>query len=244
MQPIFYQSPAGYRAESERISHHLWITLPIAVTVGLYILSVVNPSTYRAYLQPEGALLETLQSLLAFATAGVALRLLALREMRADPLIAGWLILFVVGGVYLGGEEASWGQHYIGWNTPDSWAEVNWQGETNLHNASIWFDHVPRVILTLGIVVGGLIVPWMKLTDSRLLWRRVDFIYPPLALATLAALLVLAVLEDAIDAATGLFRSAVAHSSGEMQENFIIAFLFLYVLFLWRRAREVRSRGR
>ncbi|NND32496.1 MAG: hypothetical protein HKN76_07890 [Saprospiraceae bacterium] len=32
------------------------------------------------------------------------------------------------------GEEISWGQRVFGWNTPDTWAMKNVQGETNIHN--------------------------------------------------------------------------------------------------------------
>lgn len=32
------------------------------------------------------------------------------------------------------GEELSWGQRIIGWETPTDYAEINMQGETNLHN--------------------------------------------------------------------------------------------------------------
>ena len=241
MQPIFYQSPAGYRAESKRISVHWWITLPIVATVALCAFSVIDKPTYGAYLQREGGILETLHSLLAFASAAVAARILFIREVRADPLITAWLALFVVGGIYLGGEEASWGQHYFGWQTPEEWAAINRQEETNLHNTSIWLDHVPRVAITLAIVLGGVVIPWMKLAGSRLLWERVDFVYPPLALISLAVLLLIGVIEDAIEASTDILDNVFAFSSGEMQENFIISFVFFYLLFLRRRALGIRS---
>ena len=241
MQPIFYQSPASYRAESMRTSPHWWITLPIAVTVALCAFSVVDKATYAAYLQREGGILETLHCLLALAAAAVAARILLIREVRADPLITAWLAIFVVGGTYLGGEEASWGQHYFGWRTPEEWAEINRQHETNLHNTSIWFDHVPRVTITVAIFVGGMLVPKLKLAGSRLLWKRVDFVYPPLALVSLAILLLLGVIQDAILASTDVIDDLFAFSSGEMQENFIISFVFFYMLFLRRRALDIRS---
>lgn len=36
------------------------------------------------------------------------------------------------------GEEISWGQRIFNIETPAQWAEVNWQGETNLHNLNIF----------------------------------------------------------------------------------------------------------
>jgi hypothetical protein len=38
------------------------------------------------------------------------------------------------------GEEISWGQHMMGWDTPAGLKERNVQGETNLHNLDIFYD--------------------------------------------------------------------------------------------------------
>src|SRR3546814_4167282 len=54
----------------------------------------------------------------------------------------------------MAGEEASWGQHYAGWLTPDNWQALNDQGETNLHNTSSWLDQKPRTLLEIGVIVG------------------------------------------------------------------------------------------
>ena len=49
--------------------------------------------------------------------------------------------------LYIAGEEMSWGQHFFHWNTPEYWAEVNRQEETNLHNTYAIFEKTPRSIL-------------------------------------------------------------------------------------------------
>ncbi len=43
-------------------------------------------------------------------------------------------LIGALGSLYIAGEEMSWGQHFFHWNTPEYWAEVNRQQETNLHN--------------------------------------------------------------------------------------------------------------
>ena len=43
-------------------------------------------------------------------------------------------LVFVLGC----GEEISWGQRLVGYETPDSIAQVNLQGETNIHNLTIF----------------------------------------------------------------------------------------------------------
>lgn len=42
--------------------------------------------------------------------------------------------LFALALFVMAGEELSWGQRIFHWNTPESYAKVNAQGETNLHN--------------------------------------------------------------------------------------------------------------
>jgi hypothetical protein len=39
------------------------------------------------------------------------------------------------------GEEISWGQRIIGWNTPAMMEDINIQGETNLHNLKIFYKN-------------------------------------------------------------------------------------------------------
>ncbi len=53
---------------------------------------------------------------------------------RSDVIMA---IIFVFAGLaffWAAGEEISWGQHFLGWNTPEWMSEINDQNETNLHN--------------------------------------------------------------------------------------------------------------
>ena len=68
--------------------------------------------------------------------------------------------LFCLGCLYFGGEEASWGQHWMGWDAPDQWAALNNQNETNLHNsnglAGSLLDQLPRNLLTLAALISAL----------------------------------------------------------------------------------------
>ena len=44
------------------------------------------------------------------------------------------LIIGALGCFFIMGEEISWGQRIVGWDTPQSWADKNYQQETTLHN--------------------------------------------------------------------------------------------------------------
>ena len=50
---------------------------------------------------------------------------------------------------YYLGEEISWGQHYINFETPEALKDLNNQKEFNLHNISNLFDQLPRTIVFL-----------------------------------------------------------------------------------------------
>jgi hypothetical protein len=55
-----------------------------------------------------------------------------IKKKHLLPTILACLVVIVL--VLMAGEEISWGQRIFGWATPESWAEMNAQRETNFHN--------------------------------------------------------------------------------------------------------------
>ncbi len=80
-------------------------------------------------------------------------------KSKKIPLLFIWLIVLLAGATYFFLEEISYGQHYFGWNTSQMWQEINDQGETNLHNTHAIFDQLPRLLLQIAILIGGIILP-------------------------------------------------------------------------------------
>jgi len=76
-----------------------------------------------------------------------------------DKWLGIWILIFILGCIFIAGEEASWGQHYLHWNTPEHWAHLNKQQETNLHNSTTWLNQKPRIAMELWILIGGIIMP-------------------------------------------------------------------------------------
>lgn len=70
-----------------------------------------------------------------------------------------WTLAWTLALVYFAGEEASWGQWYFGWETPESFAEINDQNETNLHNISSWLDMKPRILVELFCFMTAFVLP-------------------------------------------------------------------------------------
>ena len=73
-----------------------------------------------------------------------------------------WLLMWALACIYFAGEEASWGQWYFHWDTPESFRQLNDQQETNLHNVSSWFDQKPRFVVESWIFLAGFVWPLLR----------------------------------------------------------------------------------
>ena len=142
-----------------------WIWLPIAALAVELGFRMLNEPVYRKFWQSELGPVET--GTVVVLLSGILAGLIAFQKVGKLPTrwLTGWLILAIVGSIYFCGEEASWGQHWLGWETPQAISNLNDQNETNLHNTSSWLDQKPRFLLELGVLVGGLLYPlylWLR----------------------------------------------------------------------------------
>lgn len=76
--------------------------------------------------------------------AAIIFAILAAKFFKNKQKFAGIIAIFLaLVLVVMVGEELSWGQRIFRWETPESYAAINHQGETNLHNlATIEFQTV------------------------------------------------------------------------------------------------------
>ncbi|MEM8749094.1 MAG: hypothetical protein AAGF28_02250 [Pseudomonadota bacterium] len=236
--PQFTYPPETYRQHAENRSRlwTLWMPL-LSVFVVLGVALISREASFKWMFSERTGVVEFIHALFPVLTAIIALGLLRYDSIRSDPFLVGWCIVMAIGGIYLGGEEASWGQHYIGWTTPEFWANVNDQQETNLHNTSFLLDQYPRTILKVGIFFSALILPWFLLNKPHLVMRRFDFVYPGLTLVPMALLILFTQFynqaQDWVD-----WKIVRLVRGGEFQELYIVWFLLLYALMLRRRAKQ------
>jgi len=154
-------------------------------------------------------------------------------RLQLSGSLKAWLFILIMGAAYFALEEISYGQHMFGWGTAETWKELNDQDETNLHNVHSLFDQVPRALLSLGILIGGIIMPlYRRFRDirlnesSRFYWQ-----WPTIDCVTIGLLVILirptlSVVEtDAIN-------------TGEMKENLIALFILLYCVSIHSRLRQ------
>jgi len=136
-----------------------WLYLPVLFPIFQQLFAYFDPNHYLRWMEGELGFVEQASAILAFAGAGVGISLL--RQWRRLPSrwLAAWLLFGTLACIYDGGEEISWGQQWLHWDTPEMWSEINKQRETNLHNISSWFNQKPELVLQLGIFVGGVVYP-------------------------------------------------------------------------------------
>ena len=150
----------------------LWlgIGLPV-VSVGiLWVTPLLGRRRWDLLIPDEIGFLEI--GTIALLLPAIVIGVLIFLHRRRLPRGVGWLMLLAaLAALYFAGEEASWGQTYIGWETPETFVELNRQQETNLHNLELlkygpWVDllddvvsNIPRQMMLMFTIVGGIILP-------------------------------------------------------------------------------------
>lgn len=147
----------------EDLPKWLWLWIPMGYIALHYLLSGISHDTYERYLGGgELGTNELLTVVLLVIAVLFGIRGLLLLRGISDWRLKLWMFLGTLGCLYFGGEEASWGQHLIGWESSEAWKAFNDQHETNLHNSDKYgplLDQLPRNLLTIGILVGAVIAP-------------------------------------------------------------------------------------
>ncbi|MEM7224996.1 MAG: hypothetical protein AAF495_18605 [Pseudomonadota bacterium] len=223
---------------SDRLPAWSWLWLPLVVAVILLVLGHAAPDFYAVWIGSESrGILELSHVLLPLAGLVVALRTVTLPVLRGQPWLYAWIGFAALACLYIAGEEASWGQHYFGWVTPESWQALNDQGETNLHNTSSWLDQKPRSLLELGVIVGGIIVPIVALWRPKIRQTWFGVVLPPLICLPVAVLAEFARMTErllkALTDGAYLFNRA-----SEVQELYFFYFILLYLIVLRRRLKQ------
>lgn len=217
-----------------------WLGLPLAMVALQVVFELAVPLGMKVWMKSETGPYEIGQALLMAAGFIVAVRCwIAARSLDLPRYFYAWIAAAIVGCFYVSGEEISWGQHFGQWATPDLWMERNDQGETNLHNTSSWLDQKPRLLLEIGVIAGGLIVPALQKFKPGMLPATFNLIYPPAKLALMSALVLGITILDKID---GAYREIVImERASEVEELYIYYFVVLYLIILRRRVAQYKA---
>mgnify|MGYP000302486617 CR=1 FL=1 len=215
-----------------------WFFLPTVLAISLIGIQAVSSKFYAAWILPEGlGFLEFSQFLIAVSGMLVALRLLFRPFVRSRRLVFVFLCIAALGCFYIAGEETSWGQQLFQWQTPEYWAEINRQQETNLHNTMQLFGKKPRALLELGILVGGLILPPLAVLYPAIRKNRWSLFIPPAAIVPVA---LGAALFKTTDVLLNVFQiPSLVPRPSEAIEIYLYSFLLFYMIMFTRRIGEL-----
>lgn len=144
--------------------------LPLYCLLASLVLGAILlpwPKGARVWLSGETGLIEIATVVFALWGAWTAALIVRERKRLPHPALVVWYGLFVVGLFFLAGEEASWGQSWFRWETPEGFAALNRQGETNLHNLHSFTEQVPKGLLVLAALAGGVVWPIYAARNKR-----------------------------------------------------------------------------
>lgn len=201
-----------------------WSSMVAAlVFTGIFLAS---PAAFAA-LADEDTLLEWASAALLFLGSGLfianALRRLrsatSKRLTRTAAVEIAVASCFALGLFVIGMEEISWMQRIIGFATPESLAQINWQGEFNFHNVQTDLSE------TLYYVCAGLFLGLLPL-----LWESGALRFAPAALSSFIPPRVVA----AVSAPAAIFN--YGHWNLIPIQIATLASIFALLAFAWNAA--------
>lgn len=242
----FAAARAGVDTDRHEISPVWWLFFPVTFFVVRYAASIFTNRTtgLESWFRNELGIVENLTVLFLIAAMIYTLYLLKRYGglLNLTPKI--FLSLYCLGCLYFAGEEASWGQHWVGWESGEYFLAHNDQQETNFHNTSALLDRKPKAIVSFLIFIGGIVIPIilyrkaLKIDYTKAMW----WIFPTWVC-----------LPTAFFATFSTWPSKVEHNtdwhfyfdqSQEMKEFYIAYFFLLYILSLGRRIHRLQASGK
>jgi hypothetical protein len=208
--------------------------MPIVLAAGV-AMTIPWRSLYLAIVDEDG-ILEWLQVVILLGIAVCAVMVAFRLLTDGHRLLGGAYVLATVVALFIAGEEISWGQRILGWVTPEELAELNQQGETNIHNIGITLR-----LFNLGLMAASaaaVILPIvyrrragtrpMTLTEMALIPPL--FVAPGFVVAFLYRLIRFTLVPEG--------RLVVTHYQEVTELTFYVS-TFIFIALVARRARRI-----
>ena len=223
-----------------------WLYLPLAFFATRWAIHLFTDSKngLESWLRNETGVVENLTVFLLLVSLGVTIGVLYRfnKELHFIPKI--FLLVYCLGCVYFAGEEASWGQHWFGWETSDYFRSINDQQETNFHNTSIFLDRLPKAIVSLLIFIGGVVVPLVFMLRKRRInyENRFWWLLPTSVCLPTAVIASIATWPSKIERAIDF--NFYFDQAQEIKELYIALFILLFVVSLYLRLLQLQREGK
>ncbi len=229
------------RLANTEISAWLWLGFPLLFLAFIVSVVLYDYELGSNMVAEENNLVELGTVIVLIPGIATGILCFRLRHLILSRRLIAWIMLVTAAGVYIAGEELSWGQQLFNWETPEKIQAINDQNETNLHNISSWLDQKPRLLVELWVLVGGIVLPvwWFskRIKHSSDNWRY--WFWPDHVCLPTAVLAILVKvperLRDNFD--YRLFEHNVRYS--ELQEFYIALFLSMYLYSFYIRLKKI-----
>ena len=218
----------------------VWLGFPVIVFFTPYLSRIGGPGS-DSYLYGENGWIEVLTIVFLLVAIFFGARFLFAGKVLGHDWLQWWVVLLILGSIYFAGEEASWGQHIFGWEAPDYWQNINDQGETNLHNTGPLFDQIPRTLLSVAALVGGVMAPlYFFLSKKRLDKDSLHYwLWPTYVCIPAAFFSLLVSWHEKVYRALEIEIPVVLDvRAGEVKESLLALFIMLYMASVWYRSQK------
>ena len=219
--------------QDKTIKPIFWLWLPFVWVVIQLLAEISLPHDILARLHEENGPHELLQVGLLLAGFVVAFQTFLRMNRKTNPWLSFYIALAAFCCLIVAIEEMSWGQTLFKWGTPEGWAEINNQRETNIHNTSKWFNQKPRFLLEIGILIGGIILPLLQQYKPSWVPKRFEIIYAPQELFVTAMIALIVKLID--KGGKHYFEFDFFTRPSEVGELYLFYFVLFYLITLKRR---------
>ncbi len=217
----------------------IW-TIPVLIVLGAVIAALLGKPAYKWY-TGEDQFAETMQVLIYISAFVLNFYILSRLWVNERKIIASLYLFVLFGLIFMIGEELSWGQRLIGWETSETFEEINKQQETNLHN----IYGVGDTFKWLQMVVGayGAILPLFMLKLGFFKKNQVFFSYviPHYTLIPFFLPMLIWRLYRNLFDAPAEYYFAISEFN-EVIEFILAAGVALFMFFQFRRLRASGSR--
>ncbi len=227
---------------TEQLPTWLWLWFPPILLLIIVPLKLFAPDLYALWIDGELGLIELSTPVISIIGAVIGVQIIRTSSPLLSHRVRIWVLLTTLGCVYFAGEELSWGQHLVGWATPEYLEAINDQEETNLHNISSWFDQKPRLLLELWVLIGGVVWPLYRLskrspltvTNGEGFW-----LWPTAEVLPTALLAIFVRLPERIKTLFEIEQLPLELRFSEPQEYYFALFLLIYLASIRRRLASV-----
>ncbi len=231
--------PPHYRYPLPVLPVWIWLWLPLSVIPVVSLVRSISLPVYETVIESEHGILETVTVMALIPAVLVGFKLFLRCSNVLSLKLRIWMLLIALGAAFFAGEEASWGQHWFGWKTPEPLAAINKQNETNLHNTSTWLNQKPRWGLRVWVLVAGIffvVHAWRKegTFDQARHWQ--PWFWPTLDVLPSAILVWAVMLFENYQKATGFVpEQYFNHRYSEFEELYLSFFILFYIWSIYVR---------